>query len=211
MAGLRLYLEDRINKICWESRHDRGWRRVRSDWLSGSWHKQLERPWYNYWGRDGGHNLSFFSDSLNLRWRWKFLDLRIDIRLGTTVETLANRCQPKATEMNDVPSGKCGVRKETLKSNLKEHWLSKETRTSSQKGSRKTMEFTKREQCHYSLYEQEGLGVRESGMDKYTQLYLKWTTNKDLPYSTGPLLKLCNNLNGKRIWKRIGTWINIRK
>ena len=34
----------------------------------------------------------------------------------------------------------------------------------------------------------EGLGegtARESGMDMYTLLYLKWITNKDLPYSTG--------------------------
>ena len=30
----------------------------------------------------------------------------------------------------------------------------------------------------------EGI-VRESGMDMYTQLYLKWITNKDLLYSTG--------------------------
>ena len=27
--------------------------------------------------------------------------------------------------------------------------------------------------------------VREFGMDMYTLLYLKWTTNKDLLYSTG--------------------------
>ena len=27
--------------------------------------------------------------------------------------------------------------------------------------------------------------VREFGMDMYTLLYLKWITNKDLPYSTG--------------------------
>ena len=27
--------------------------------------------------------------------------------------------------------------------------------------------------------------VRESGMDMYTQFYLKWITNKDLLYSTG--------------------------
>ena len=27
--------------------------------------------------------------------------------------------------------------------------------------------------------------VRESEMDKYTLLYLKWSTNKDLLYSTG--------------------------
>ena len=208
MAGLRLYLEDRINKICWESRHNRGWRRrVKSDWLSGSWHKQLGRPWYNYWGRDDGHILS-----LNLRWRWKFLDLRIDIRLGNTVEmSLANRCQPKATEVNDVPSAKCGVRKETLKNNLKQHWLLKEARTSSQKGSRKTLELTKGGKHHYSLYEQEGLGVRVSGMDMYTQLCLKWTSSKDLPHSTGPLLKLCNSLNGERIWKSTGTCINTCK
>ena len=30
----------------------------------------------------------------------------------------------------------------------------------------------------------EGM-VRESGMDMYTQFYLKWITNKDLLYSTG--------------------------
>ena len=30
----------------------------------------------------------------------------------------------------------------------------------------------------------EGI-VRESGMDMYTLLYLKWITNKDLLYSTG--------------------------
>ena len=30
----------------------------------------------------------------------------------------------------------------------------------------------------------EGI-VRESGMDRYTLLYLKWITNKDLLYSTG--------------------------
>ena len=34
----------------------------------------------------------------------------------------------------------------------------------------------------------EGWGekiVREFGIDMYTLLYLKWVTNKDLPYSTG--------------------------
>ena len=30
----------------------------------------------------------------------------------------------------------------------------------------------------------EGI-IRESGMDMYTLLYLKWITNKDLLYSTG--------------------------
>ena len=30
----------------------------------------------------------------------------------------------------------------------------------------------------------EGI-VREFGIDKYTLLYLKWITNKDLQYSTG--------------------------
>ena len=30
----------------------------------------------------------------------------------------------------------------------------------------------------------EGI-VREFGMDRYTLLYLKWITNKDLLYSTG--------------------------
>ena len=32
--------------------------------------------------------------------------------------------------------------------------------------------------------QREGI-VKEFGIDRYTLLYLKWTTNKDLLYSTG--------------------------
>ena len=35
----------------------------------------------------------------------------------------------------------------------------------------------------------------------YTLLYLKWTTNKDLLYSTGNCSILCNNLMGKEFLK----------
>ena len=33
--------------------------------------------------------------------------------------------------------------------------------------------------------------VREFGMDRYTLLYLKWITNKDLPYSTWNSAQCC--------------------
>ena len=33
--------------------------------------------------------------------------------------------------------------------------------------------------------------VRESEMDKHTLLYLKWSTNKDLLYSTGNSSQCC--------------------
>ena len=43
-----------------------------------------------------------------------------------------------------------------------------------------------------------------------TLLYLKWITNKDLLHSTGNSCSiLCNNLNGKRIQKRMDTCICI--
>ena len=43
-----------------------------------------------------------------------------------------------------------------------------------------------REQTWGCQGEGEGKGiVREFGMDRYTLLYLKWITNKDLLYSTG--------------------------
>ena len=53
--------------------------------------------------------------------------------------------------------------------------------------------FTKEKQTHRpreGTYAYQGEGqrqgiVREFGMDKYTLLYLKWITNKDLLYSTG--------------------------
>ena len=37
--------------------------------------------------------------------------------------------------------------------------------------------------CQWERVEGEGI-VREFGRDMYTQLYLKWITNKDLLYST---------------------------
>ena len=45
--------------------------------------------------------------------------------------------------------------------------------------------------------------VREFGIDMYTLLYLKRITNKHRERCS----VLCNNLNGKRIWKRINTCI----
>ena len=65
--------------------------------------------------------------------------------------------------------------------------------------------FTKEKQTHRpreGTYAYQGEGrrqgiVREFGMDKYTLLYLKWITNKDLLYSTGNWSILCNNLNGR--------------
>ena len=51
--------------------------------------------------------------------------------------------------------------------------------------------------------------VRELGMDKYTLLYLKWITNKDLLYSTGnSCLLLCDSLVGRGVWGRNG-YINV--
>ena len=45
--------------------------------------------------------------------------------------------------------------------------------------------------------------MEELETDMYTQLYFKWITNKDLLYTPRELCSMfCNNLNGKRIWKR---------
>ena len=40
-----------------------------------------------------------------------------------------------------------------------------------------------REQTYYGCHNKLWI-VREFGIDMYTLLYLKWITNKDLPYST---------------------------
>ena len=51
-----------------------------------------------------------------------------------------------------------------------------------------TTELTKQKETHRlreRAYGCQGKGiVRELGMDRYTLLYLKWITNKDLLYST---------------------------
>ena len=50
--------------------------------------------------------------------------------------------------------------------------------------------------------------LREFGMDMYTLLYLKWTTNKDLLYSTkNSAQQLCGNLDGRGVWGRMDTCI----
>ena len=48
--------------------------------------------------------------------------------------------------------------------------------------------------------------VKESGMDMYTLLYLKWITNKDLLYSTGNSARyyMAAWMGG---WERMDTWI----
>ena len=52
-------------------------------------------------------------------------------------------------------------------------------------GSRqRTVAFHYNPFCTKRLKMREGI-VREFGMDRYTLLYLKWITNKDLLYSTG--------------------------
>jgi len=43
---------------------------------------------------------------------------------------------------------------------------------------------------------------REFQMGMYTLLYLKWITNRDLPYSTG---NLCGILDGRGVWGRMDT------
>lgn len=61
----------------------------------------------------------------------------------------------------------------------------KETRTSSQKGSRKTVEFTPGDKRHYSLYEPEGLGaIKEAGRSLPYGIVRTWKqglTDKDGP------------------------------
>ena len=45
-------------------------------------------------------------------------------------------------------------------------------------------------------------------MDMYTQLYLKWMTNKDLLYSTkNSAQQLCGSLAGRGVWGRMDTCI----
>ena len=49
--------------------------------------------------------------------------------------------------------------------------------------------------------------VQEFEMDRYTVLYLKWITNKDLLYSTDNCSMLCGSLDGSRVWGRMDTCI----
>ena len=47
--------------------------------------------------------------------------------------------------------------------------------------------------------------VSEFAMDRYTLLYLKWITNKDLLYKHMELCSmLCGSLDGRRVWRRMG-------
>ena len=50
----------------------------------------------------------------------------------------------------------------------------------------------------------EGL-VREFGIDRYTLLYLKWITNKDLLHMELCGM-LCGSLDGRGVW---GRWIHV--
>ena len=62
------------------------------------------------------------------------------------------------------------------------------------------------EQFPQSYWEAVSLGYSpQEGLDMYTQLYLKWITNKDLLHSVGN----CNNLIGKISWKRTYICIGI--
>ena len=42
--------------------------------------------------------------------------------------------------------------------------------------------------------------VRELEMDRYTLLYLKWITNKDLLYRMEALLSVTWQLDGRGVW-----------
>ena len=44
-------------------------------------------------------------------------------------------------------------------------------------------------------------------MDRYTLLYLKWITSKDLPYRRGNFTQHYGSLDGKGAWGRMGTCI----
>ena len=58
--------------------------------------------------------------------------------------------------------------------------------------------FTEQKETHWLREQTDGCRrnnggegtAREFGMDMYTPLYLKWTPNKDLLYSTGSLLSV---------------------
>ena len=51
---------------------------------------------------------------------------------------------------------------------------------------------------------EEGI-IRESGMDMYTLIYLKWITSKDLPCNTGNSAQpLCVSLNGSVVLGKNG-------
>ena len=43
----------------------------------------------------------------------------------------------------------------------------------------------------------------ETDADVYTVLYIKQTTNTNLPYRSGKSLILCNDLHGDGVWKRM--------
>ena len=49
--------------------------------------------------------------------------------------------------------------------------------------------------------------VREFEMDRYTLLYLKWITNKDLFYRVEVLLSVTWQLDGRGVWERMDTCI----
>ena len=50
---------------------------------------------------------------------------------------------------------------------------------------------------------------REFGMGRYTLLYLKRLTNKDLLYSTGNFAHLWRSLDGRGVWESRDTCICI--
>ena len=52
---------------------------------------------------------------------------------------------------------------------------------------------------------------REFGVEMYTLLYLKQINNKDLLHSTWNSVHCCGSLEGRGVWGRMGTCINIYK
>ena len=58
------------------------------------------------------------------------------------------------------------------------------------------------------IYGCQGKGiVREFEMDRYTLLYLKWITNKDLLYRVEALLSVTWQLDGRGVWERMDTCV----
>ena len=49
--------------------------------------------------------------------------------------------------------------------------------------------------------------VKEFGMDRYTLLYLKLITNKDLLYSTGDSAQCHISLEGRGVWGKMDTCV----
>ena len=60
------------------------------------------------------------------------------------------------------------------------------------------------------IYGCQGKGiVREFEMDRYTLLYLKWITNKDLLYRVEALLSVTWQLDGRGVWERMDTCVGM--